>query len=72
MFTLHCELRHDNGTVEIITIGFRDNDGWHASFDHLIDVHCRDNTVELFPMHVTFLGDMWATYRDGEMYDCND
>ena len=72
MFTLHCELRHDNGTVETITIGFHDCEGWEASFDYLVDVHCRENTVELFPTHITFLGDMWATYSEAGMIELDD
>ena len=67
MFTLHCELRHDNGNVEIITIGFYEYKDWRDSFDYLVDVHCRENTVELFPTHISLCGESCANYVPSEM-----
>lgn len=51
MFKLFCELRHDNGTVETVSCSFG-SDGWESAFDHLLNVHCRVNTVELSPLYI--------------------
>ena len=52
MFKLFCELKHDNGTIETVSVGCEPSD-WETAFNWLVDVHCRDaNTVELAPSFI--------------------
>jgi len=63
MYRLHCELRHDSGKVEQVDVTMKSVDDWRDSFDWLVDVYCRKNTVELVPTHITDMVSGGECYR---------
>jgi hypothetical protein len=66
MKQLNAVLKHDDGRLEEVSTTFLGE--WGDAFDHLLQVYCRTNTVEMLPVSITCpLSDLVFERYDAEM-----